>query len=195
MTILVIPEIEQARVALEALALKSEAVESAAKAIIQTLDNGGKLLICGNGGSAADSQHMAGEFVSSFTHGLARRALPAIALTTDTSILTAYGNDFDFEGVFSRQVEAHGLPGDSLFAISTSGRSRNVLAAAQAGKRLGLTVIALTGCGASELTGLADISINVCGPDTQAIQTAHLVAEHAICRMVDEYFIAKETES
>lgn len=185
-----LPEIEQAYLALQSLAGQTDLVLQAGQAIAEAFERGNKLLICGNGGSAADSQHMAGELVSSFTHGLGRRALPALALTTDTSILTAYGNDFDFDGVFARQVEAHGQPGDILFAISTSGQSRNVIKAAKAALRLNLQVISLTGPAPNGLSDLASHSIAIDGPDTQAIQTAHLVAEHSICRLIDNFFVS-----
>ena len=184
-----LPEIEQAYLALQSLADRTELVLQAGQVIASAFERGNKLLICGNGGSAADSQHMAGELVSSFTHGLSRRALPALALTTDTSILTAYGNDFDFDGVFARQVEAHGKPGDVLFAISTSGQSRNVINAAEAALAQRVAVIALTGSTPNSLAELSTICIAVDGPDTQATQTAHLVAEHAICRIVEDHFV------
>lgn len=162
-------------------ALLGPAVELAASEIIRCFARGGKLLICGNGGSAADSQHLAAEFMSSFMLGLDRRALPAIALTTDTSILTAFGNDFTFDGVFARQVEGLGRSEDVLLCISTSGRSPNVLHAAQAARHIGMTVIALTGGAGGQLAGLADVVVAVPSSDTQVIQTVHLAVEHFFC--------------
>ncbi len=128
--------------------LCAPSILAAARLIASAFKTGGKLLLCGNGGSAADCQHMATELTSRLTSDFARPGLPAIALTTDTSFLTAYANDFDFDGVFARQVQAIGRPGDVLLAISTSGKSKNVIAAVQTAKEIGLSVIALTGtCG------------------------------------------------
>ena len=156
--------------------------------VADSLRQGQKLLVCGNGGSAADSQHLAAELVSSFMMGLDRPALPVIALTTDTSILTAYANDFDFAGVFARQVEAHGRSGDVFLGISTSGRSTNVVAAADTARGRGLTILALTGQGPNPLTELAHYSVAVPSRDTQAIQTVHLIIMHIICRVVEESY-------
>ena len=182
-----IPEFVSAVSAIRATeAEQASAVFHIADVIRGTLANGGKLLICGNGGSAADSQHMAAELVSSFMMGLARPAFPAIALTTDTSTLTAYANDFGFEGVFARQVEALGVPGDCLLGISTSGSSPNVLAAVVAARARGMAVVALTGTRPNPLEQAADVSVCVPSRDTQAVQTAHLVVEHTICRVVED---------
>ena len=163
-------------------------IRNVSRTVTESLRQGHKLLVCGNGGSAADSQHLAAELVSSFMLGLERPALPAIALTTDTSILTAYANDFDFSGVFSRQVEAHGQSRDVFLGISTSGRSANVVAAAETARSRGLTVLALTGQGPNPLTELALYSVAVPSTDTQAIQTVHLIIEHIICRVVEESY-------
>lgn len=145
--------------------------------------NGGKLLICGNGGSAADSQHMAAEFVSRLRRDRPRPAISAIALTTDTSFLTAYANDEAFEGIFARQVEAHGKKGDVLLGITTSGTSKNVLLGFAEAKKRGLVTIALTGS-----QGIAcdcDCVIKVPGGDTQCTQEAHLGIEHILCELVE----------
>jgi D-sedoheptulose 7-phosphate isomerase len=150
----------------------------------------GKLLLCGNGGSAADCQHMAAEFVSRFSKDLDRRALPAIALTTDTSFLTAFGNDCGFEGVFERQVEALGSPGDVLIAISTSGNSPNVIRAVEAARKRSMSTIALTGNG-GRLSAMADVPIAVPSTDTQYIQEAHLAVEHILCELV-EFILFRE---
>jgi len=160
-------------------------IGEAAQALIRSFTSGGKLLLCGNGGSAADCQHMATEFVSRFSPKLDRPPIPAIALTTDTSYLTAYANDCGYEGVFARQVQAHGRVGDVLLAISTSGNSPNVLAAARAARECGLKVIALTGP-AGALAPLADIAIAVPTTDTQHMQEAHLAVEHLLCGLVEK---------
>lgn len=156
-----------------------------AEAIAAAFRSGGKLLLCGNGGSAADCQHMAAEFVSRLTKDFDRRALPAIALTTDSSFITAYANDIDFVGIFERQVEALGQPGDVLLGISTSGNSGNVLRAASAAKNRGMVVVALVGEG-GKLSDLADISLRVPSRDTQFIQESHLAMEHVLCALVEQ---------
>jgi D-sedoheptulose 7-phosphate isomerase len=155
-----------------------------ADAITEAFRSGGKLLLCGNGGSAADCQHMAAEFVSRLRKEVDRPALPAIALTTDTSFLTAYTNDIDFDGVFERQVQAHGRKGDVLLGISTSGNSRNVIRAVHAAKAIGMTSLALLGEG-GQLATLASLVISVPSKDTQRIQEAHLVIEHLLCELVE----------
>jgi D-sedoheptulose 7-phosphate isomerase len=157
---------------------------AAAEQIATTFRLGGKLLLCGNGGSAADCQHMAAEFVSRFSKDLERRALPAVALTTDSSLLTAYANDCGFEGVFERQVQALGKPGDVLVAISTSGNSANVIRAVNAADEAGMRTIALTGS-EGRLKDLAQIVISVPSDDTQYIQEAHLAVEHVLCELVE----------
>ena len=159
-------------------------IELAAVVIADCFKAGGKLLICGNGGSAADAQHMAAELVSRLTPDVERPGLPAIALTTDSSILTAYANDVDFEGVFARQIQALGRMGDVLVAISTSGASRNVVAAVRQARACGMKTIALTG-EQGILSGLVDIAIRIPASVTAYIQEAHLSAEHAMCHLVE----------
>jgi D-sedoheptulose 7-phosphate isomerase len=144
----------------------------------------GKLLLCGNGGSAADCQHFAAEFTSRLSKEFERPALPALALTTDTSFLTAFANDYNFEGVFARQVEALGQPGDILFGISTSGNSPNVVAAVEAARRRALQTIVLIGQG-GRLRDLADLAITVPSDHPQHIQEAHLAIEHLLCHLVE----------
>jgi D-sedoheptulose 7-phosphate isomerase len=146
-----------------------------------TIANSGKLLICGNGGSSSDAQHMAAELVGRFKKERAPR--PAIALV-DSSILTAVGNDYGFDQVFARQVHALGDIGDCLLAISTSGNSENVIMAAKVAQVLGLTVIALTGKG-GKLADLADIAIRVDSTDTARIQEAHILILHLICEALE----------
>lgn len=162
----------------------SEAILAAADLIAESFQLGGKLLICGNGGSAADSQHLAAEFVSRLTKDFNRPGLPAIALTTDTSFLTAYANDYDFEGVFARQVEALGRPEDVLIGISTSGNSENVVRAVRIAQEAGMQTIVLTGNGGL-LPDLADVAICVPSVETQYIQEAHLAIEHILCGLVE----------
>lgn len=162
----------------------ADSILAAAELIVEAFRSGGKVLLCGNGGSAADCQHMAAEFVSRLTPAFERPGLPALALTTDTSFLTAYANDVDFEGVFARQVQALGKPGDVLFGISTSGNSKNVLRAAEQARQLGMPVAALTG-ESGRLPALADVAICVPSGDTQYIQEAHLAIEHILCHIVE----------
>ena len=162
----------------------SEDIERAAALIVETFRAGGKLLICGNGGSAADAQHMAAELVNRLTADFDRPALPAVALTTDSSLLTAYANDVGFQGVFARQVQALGRPGDVLLGISTSGSSANVIAAVQEAQRAGLRVITLTGTG-GDLAGASEVSIQVPSAATAHIQEAHLAIEHILCHIVE----------
>jgi D-sedoheptulose 7-phosphate isomerase len=159
-------------------------IAKAADLIAEVYLSGRKLLLCGNGGSAADCQHMAAEFVSRLSKDLDRRALPAIALTTDTSFLTAFSNDCGFEGIFERQVEALGNPGDLLIGISTSGNSPNVIRAVEAARKRNMGTIALTGNG-GRLATMADIVIAVPSTDTQYIQEAHLAVEHILCELVE----------
>jgi D-sedoheptulose 7-phosphate isomerase len=162
----------------------SESIAEAARLIAAALRQGGKLLLCGNGGSAADCQHMAAEFVGRLTREHDRPAIPAIALTTDTSFLTAYSNDAGFEGVFARQVAALGSLGDVLLAISTSGGSPNVVAAVREARRKDLKVVALVGQDGT-LAQSADVAIRVPTPDTQIAQQLHLAIEHLICHLVE----------
>ena len=162
-----------------------ESITAAAEVITQAFANSKKVLICGNGGSAADSQHFAAEFVNAFSRDLDRRALPAIALSTDTSILTSIANDFQFDNVFSRQVEAYGQSGDVLIALTTSGSSRNCLNAIKVGHSRGLKTISFTKEG-SQISRLAQISIEVPSENTQHIQECHILAYHVITELVED---------
>jgi D-sedoheptulose 7-phosphate isomerase len=161
-------------------------VVSAAHLLIDSLRGDGKILICGNGGSAADAQHLATEFVSTFTIDNVRPSIPAIALTTDTSLLTAIANDFGVDGVFERQVESLGRTGDVLIAISTSGNSANVVRAARRARDAGLGVIALTGVSGGELAPLADVAIRVPSTVTAHIQESHLAVEQLLASLVED---------
>jgi len=156
----------------------------AGRALSDCLNAGGKVLAFGNGGSAADAQHLAAELVGRYLKD--RRALPAIALTTDPSIVTAVGNDMGFDVVFRRQVEAHGRKGDVAVGISTSGRSPNVIAALQAARAIGLVTVALTGAGGGALKGQVDHLIDVPSPDTPRVQEVHGVVVHLLCQIVEE---------
>jgi len=160
-----------------------EAIRNSAKLISDTFASGGKVLICGNGGSAADAQHIAAEFVGRYE--TERIALPAIALTTDTSALTALANDYDFERIFARQVEALGRQGDCLIAISTSGNSPNVLSAVMSARSRKMKVIGFTGANGKRLAGLSDVVIMVPSTRTARIQEGHITAAHIICELID----------
>lgn len=186
---------------LESADIKRQVVENcttsimaATSLIADTFRSGGKVLICGNGGSAADSQHMAAEFVSRLTGDFQRPGLPAIALTTDTSFLTAFTNDYGFEGVFERQVRAFGKPGDTLIGISTSGSSGNVVSAMQTARAMEMHTIALVGSGGC-LSRIADVAIEVPSSNTQYIQESHLVVEHIICDLVERLLFPRSLDS
>ena len=174
-----------ARLREQFFAEKASLVQTAALKIARSLANGGKILICGNGGSAADSQHVAGEFVNRFL--IDRPALPCIALTTDTSILTAVGNDLNFGEIFKRQVEAFGRPGDILLAISTSGNSANIVEALVAARVKKLYSIALTGEPGGHAKQFCDLLLAVPSRFTPLIQEVHLACEHLLCQLVDYY--------
>ncbi len=161
-------------------------IASAAELLVTSLRGGGKILICGNGGSAADAQHLATEFVSTLTIDNPRPSIPAIALTTDTSLLTAIANDFGVEGVFERQVESLGRDGDVLIAISTSGNSANVVRASERAQEQGLRVIALTGGSGGKLAPLADVAIRVPSAVTAHIQECHLAVEQLLASLVED---------
>jgi len=161
----------------------SSVINECAELIIETFKNGSKLLLCGNGGSAADAQHIAAEFVGRYE--TERKALPAIALTTDTSALTALSNDYSFERIFARQVEALAREGDCLIAISTSGNSPNVIAAVMTARARGCRVIGMTGAKGKKLASLCDTCIIVPSERTARIQEAHITIAHIWCEMVD----------
>jgi len=157
---------------------------SAAHLIAGAFKAGGKLLLCGNGGSAADCQHLAAELVSCLTREFDRPGLPAIALTTDTSYLTAFANDFGFVGVFERQVLTLGKPGDVLIAISTSGNSPNILRAVKAARKIRMSTVALTG-EKGHLRKMTQVAISIPSSNTQYIQEASLTIEHILCGLVE----------
>jgi D-sedoheptulose 7-phosphate isomerase len=158
-------------------------VQAAANACIRTLQQGGKILVAGNGGSAADAQHIAGELVSRFAFD--RPGLPAIALTTDSSILTAIGNDYGYEKLFARQVQAHGSKGDIFVGYSTSGKSRNILHAFEEARYRGLVCIGLTGNRGGRMRELCDYLLEVPSGDTPKIQEGHLILGHVLCGLIE----------
>ncbi len=158
----------------------------AARIVGTAFENGNKLMLCGNGGSAADCQHIAAEFVNVLDKAFARPPLAAVALTTDTSFLTAAANDFGFESVFERQVEGLGRPGDVLLAITTSGRSPNVLRAARRAAEMDIAVIGFTGADGGDLRGASHPCIVVPAQSTQHIQEVHIVIGHVLCDLVQQ---------
>jgi len=174
---------ESAELRMRLIESHADVILRAAEAVERCLRRGGKVLLFGNGGSAADAQHIAAEFVGRFVRE--RTPLPAVALTTDTSALTAISNDYGFEQVFARQVRALGQTGDVAIAISTSGRSANILAAVDAACEKGLTVVGLTGGDGGRLAETADIAIVVPSTNTARIQECHLTIEHIMCEVVE----------
>lgn len=179
-------DIDSAREVLAAMSADAElqaTVAALAHACVKALRAGGKVMFCGNGGSAADAQHLAGEFVSRFHYD--RHPLASLALTTDTSVMTAIGNDYGYEKVFERQVQGLGRPGDVLVGISTSGRSPNVLLALQAGKAMGLVTVGMTGNQREKIEGCVDLCIRIPSRSTPKIQEGHIVVGHALCGLVE----------
>ncbi|QWD10980.1 phosphoheptose isomerase [Polynucleobacter paneuropaeus] len=182
---------------LDSIAVKQEAEKILPAAVAQgviamthCLESGGKVMACGNGGSAADAQHFAAELIGRFERE--RQELAAIALTTDSSILTAVGNDYSYDEVFSKQVRGLGKPGDILLGISTSGNSKNVVKAIEAAKKLGMKIIALTGNGGGKIASLLDSNdVHLCAPSTRTarIQETHLVLLHSLCDGVDHLML------
>jgi len=163
-------------------AAQAKNLEDCARCVVLAMRRGSKLLFCGNGGSAADAQHLAGEFVNRFL--IDRPPLPALALTTDTSVLTAISNDFGFEQVFAKQIHALGVPGDVLLALSTSGESPNVLAALRAAREKKMHTIGLSGAGGC-MDALCDIVLHVPHASTPLVQEIHISAGHLICALVE----------
>jgi D-sedoheptulose 7-phosphate isomerase len=161
-----------------------EDISKVIKVIVSCFRNRGKVLICGNGGSAADAQHIAGELVDRFL--IERKGLPVIALTTDTSVITAWGNDKNFNDIFARQVEALGKEGDILIGISTSGNSQNIINAIEKSKSIGLKVISLTGKNGGKIKEMSDFNINVQSDSTPRIQECHEIIYHIICELVEK---------
>ena len=188
--------IESADLKYQSAEALSKPIAEAVHAIIACVTSGGKVLACGNGGSAADAQHFSAEFAGRFERD--RPELAAIALTTDTSIITAIANDYDFNVIFSRQVRALGQPGDVLLAISTSGNSGNVLAAIEAAHEREMVVIGLTGRGGGKMNqALRDTDVHICVPHerTARVQEVHILALHCICDAVDAQLLGDQETS
>lgn len=167
-----------------------DAVVEAGRITADAMKSGRKLMVCGNGGSAADAQHLVAEFVSRLT--VDRPAMRAIALTTDTSILTAIGNDYSYDNVFERQVEALGQQGDVLLAISTSGNSKNCVKALKLAKRMGVRTVAYTGNSGGVMAELAEINVIVPSDTTMNIQESHLALEHIFCMVVERFYFGED---
>ena len=178
---------ESIRVKEETLKVNLEGLMKAVEAMTRALRNNGKILFLGNGGSAADSQHLAAELIGRFQKE--RRSLPAIALTTDTSILTALGNDYGFDVVFARQIEGLARRGDVVVALSTSGNSQNVIEAVKKAKEKGIICISFTGCGGGKLARLCDINLIVPSNKTARIQESHICMGHVLCELVENNFV------
>lgn len=177
---------ETSRTATDTAEACAEEIVRAARTIVGSVRAGGKLLICGNGGSAGDAQHLATEFVSTLTVDRRRGAIPAIALTTDTSLLTAISNDYGFDGVFARQVEALGREGDVLLGISTSGASVNVVRAFERAAASGLRTVALTGGTGGGVGPLADVEIRIPSATTSHVQEAHIAVGQLLAFLVED---------
>ena len=175
-----VQEHEQALAAVRALA---QVVQQAAELLSKALSEGNKIFLCGNGGSAADSQHLAAEFTGRFTKD--RKPLAALALSTDTSALTCISNDYSFDDVFSRQLQGLGRPGDCLLGISTSGQSKNVIKAVQAAREMGIPTIGLLGRDGGALASLCELPIVVPHPETARIQEMHILIGHSLCGAVE----------
>lgn len=172
--------------------LNPDDIFKAAKIISDALKLGGKVLLCGNGGSAADCQHVAAELVIRFRSSVQRQSLPAIALTCDSSILTAGGNDIGFDNIFSRQIEGLGAKNDVLIGISTSGNSKNVINAVKTAKEKSIKTIGLLGCDGGELAKICDHSIIVISHETARIQESHLLIEHILCDLIERILFSEQ---
>jgi len=184
----------------ESVSVKDDFIKKNASKLIQLAEhvseafrNGRKLLICGNGGSAADAQHLAAEFVNRFF--IERPPLPALALSTDTSIITSVANDYTYNEVFSKQIRSLGTSGDILLAISTSGRSGNLLAAVRTAHETGMYTVGFLGGDGGEMLSLVDLALVVGSPHTPRIQEAHILAEHLLCEMVDYILFQSKSNS
>ena len=185
--------IDSADLKYAAAEILAKPIADAVGAVVGCITAGGKVMACGNGGSASDAQHFAAEFVGRFERE--RPGLAAIALTTDTSIITAIGNDYDFNSIYSKQVQALGAPGDVLVAITTSGNSANVLAAVEAARAKEMTVIALTGRGGGKLRErLGETDVHICVPHerTARIQEVHILVLHCLCDAVDLQLLGEQ---
>ncbi|MBN1299916.1 MAG: D-sedoheptulose 7-phosphate isomerase [Melioribacteraceae bacterium] len=176
---------ESSRVKLDIIEKCSDDILKSVLIIVSSIKSGGKILFCGNGGSAADSQHLATEFVVRLSHDLDRPAIPAISLTTDSSFLTAGGNDIGFDNVFARGIEGLGKKGDVLVAISTSGNSENVVRAVNKAKDIDLKIIGFLGGTGGKLLNIVDVAVLIPTDNTQRIQEGHITVGHILCELVE----------
>jgi D-sedoheptulose 7-phosphate isomerase len=183
---------ESSKLLMDSLAACRDEIVMMAQMVFECLQGGGKVLLCGNGGSAADAQHLACELAGRFN--MERPGLTALSLTTNSSMLTAVANDYGFRRVFSRQVEALGSPGDLLIAISTSGSSPNILDALKKAREMGLSTAGLSGKGGGEMIGLCDLCIVVPSNKTPRIQEVHITIGHAICDFVEKAFFGEKSD-
>lgn len=159
-------------------------IEEVSRICIEAYEKGNKIMVCGNGGSASDAQHMAGELVGRYK--LERAGIPALALNANTAVMTALGNDYDYDSIFAKQVVALGKKKDILFVISTSGNSKNTVLACEAAKKMGITTVALTGSSGGKLKELCDYIINVPSDNTPRIQEMHILVIHSICGLIEK---------
>jgi D-sedoheptulose 7-phosphate isomerase len=176
---------ESSEIKLKVLEFCFEDILKASEILLSTIKNGNKLMLCGNGGSAADSQHLATEFMIRLSHDLDRKAIPAIALSTDSSNLTAGGNDIGFDNIFARNIEGIGREGDVLIGISTSGNSKNIIKAVQTAKSIGIKTICLLGSGGGKLKTECDLPIVVPSDNVQRIQESHITIGHILCEITE----------
>ena len=178
---------------MEQLKARSEDIEKAVSACIDSLKAGGKIIFCGNGGSAAQAQHLAAELVGRYK--LERRAMAALSLTVDTSNITAIGNDYGYDDIFRRQLEGLGRKGDVLIGLSTSGNSKNVVLAFELAREMGIITVALTGEGGGKMKELAELCIAVPSKETNHIQEMHIVVGHIVCEQVERIITKMEVEN
>ena len=176
---------ESSEIKLKVLESCFEDIMKASEIILEVIRAGNKMMFCGNGGSAADSQHLATEFMIRLSHDIVRKAIPAIALSTDSSNLTAGGNDIGFENIFARNIEGIGRESDVLIGISTSGNSKNIIKAVQTAKSMGIKTICLLGSGGGKLKGECDLSITVPSDNVQRIQESHITIGHILCEITE----------
>jgi len=176
---------ESSEIKLKVLDACYEKIADASEMILEVIRSGNKLMLCGNGGSAADSQHLATEFMIRLSHDIERKAIPAIALSTDSSNLTAGGNDIGFENIFARNIEGIGKEGDVLIGISTSGNSKNIIKAIQTAKAMGIKTICLLGSGGGKLKDECDLPIIVPSNNVQRIQESHITIGHILCEITE----------
>jgi D-sedoheptulose 7-phosphate isomerase len=176
---------DSSAIKLKVLEICYEDIIKASEMILNAVKGGNKLMLCGNGGSAADSQHLATEFMIRLSHDINRKAIPAIALSTDSSNLTAGGNDIGFENIFARNIEGIGREGDVLIGISTSGNSKNIIKAVQTAKSIGIKTVCLLGSGGGKLKDLCDLSIVVPSDNVQRIQESHITIGHILCEITE----------